>query len=140
MIKSIEDASEIIYLCQNWQFMRTGILCQLNKKNCAIEKQVTVRLISCEYSFQNINVIPVVKRKDVSFISFIFQKNFWNKWYLIWKPVQGRLESAKKLVFASSWGWPGPLNWKSTTFTRTLLDPFMTEILPVSVLLSNGTL
>ena len=95
--KSIEYTSKIVYLCQSGQFMRTGILCQLNKKNCAIEKQVTVRLISCEYSFQNINVIPVVKRKDVSFISFIFQKNFWNKWYLIWKLLYRAFRISKKI-------------------------------------------
>ena len=41
---------------------------------------------------------------------------------------------------ASSWGWPRPLNWKCTTFTITRLEPFMTEILPVSKLLSNDTL
>ena len=55
-------------------------------------------------------------------------------------PYIWRLESAKKLGVASSWGWPRPLNWKSTTFTRTRLEPFMTEILPVSKLLSNGRL
>ena len=55
-------------------------------------------------------------------------------------PIIGRSEFAKKLGVAWFWGWPCPLNWKSTTFTRTRLEPFMTEILPVSVLLSNGTL
>ena len=29
--------------------------------------------------FPNINVIPLVERKDVSFILNIFPKNFWNK-------------------------------------------------------------
>ena len=29
--------------------------------------------------FPNIDVIPLVERKDVSFISTIFPKNFWNK-------------------------------------------------------------
>ena len=40
----------------------------------------------------------------------------------------------------SSWGWPHPLNWKSITFTRTCLEPLMTEIHPVSKLLSIGML
>ena len=40
-------------------------------------------------------------------------------------------------MLASSWGWPGPLKWKSTTFTETHLEPFITEILPVSKLLSK---
>ena len=31
-------------------------------------------------------VSSLVERKDVSFILTIFPKNFWNKWYLIWKP------------------------------------------------------
>ena len=39
---------------------------------------------------------------------------------------------------ASSWGWPSPSNWKSTTFTKTRLEPVRIEILPVSILLSNG--
>ena len=26
------------------------------------------------------------ENSDVSFILTIFPKNFWNKWYLIWKP------------------------------------------------------
>ena len=29
--------------------------------------------------FLRIHVIPLVKRKDISFILTIFQKNFWNK-------------------------------------------------------------
>ena len=29
--------------------------------------------------FPNINIIPLVERKDVSFILTIFPKNFWNK-------------------------------------------------------------
>ena len=52
-------------------------------------------------------------------------------------PYIGRLESAKKLAMAPSWGWPRPLYWKSTTFTKTCLEPFMTKILPVSKLFSN---
>ena len=55
-------------------------------------------------------------------------------------PYIGRLESAKNLGVASYWGWPRPLNWKSTTFTRTHLEPLMTKILPASKLLSNDTL
>ena len=41
---------------------------------------------------------------------------------------------------APSWARPGPKNWKSTTFTRTRLEPLMTKVLPVSVLLSNNML
>ena len=42
-----------------------------------------------------------------------------------------RLESRKKLGVASPWGWPQPLNWKSTTSTQNLLEPSMVEILPL---------
>ena len=41
-------------------------------------------------------------------------------------------ESRKKLVVASSWGWPYSLNWNGNSFTKTHLEPFMTDILPVS--------
>ena len=51
-------------------------------------------------------------------------------------PYKGQLKSGRKLGVASSWGWPRPLNWKSTTFTRTRVEPLMTEILPVSNILS----
>ena len=50
------------------------------------------------------------------------------------------LESGKKLGMALSWGWPRPLNWKSTTFTKTRLEPLMADFLPVSNLLSNSGL
>ena len=69
-----------------------------------------------------------------------FQKIFGTNDTSFESPNIGHLESAQKLGVASSWGWPCPLNWKSTSFTRARLEPFMTEILPVSVLLSNGTL
>ena len=53
-------------------------------------------------------------------------------------PNNKLLESGKILGVASFWGWPRPLNWKSTTFTKTHVEPVMIEILPVSNLLSNG--
>ena len=81
---------------------------------------------------------PLIERKDVSFILNILRISGTNDTSFE-SPYIGRLESAKKLGVASSWGWPRPLNWKSTTFTRTHLEPFMTEILPVSKLLSIGT-
>ena len=34
---------------------------------------------SFSIQFPNINIIPLVERKDVSFILTIFPKNFWNK-------------------------------------------------------------
>ena len=89
---------------------------------CALENQQSKRgkmFPLFQQSFQRIS-----GTKDTSFES----------------PNIGRLEFAKKLGVASFWGWLCPINWKSTTFTRTRLEPFMTEILPVSVLLSNGTL
>ena len=87
-----------------------------------------------------VNVIPLVERKDVSFIFTIFPKNFWNKWYLIWKPLYRVFRISKKIGRGIILRVASPLNWKSTTFTKTRLEPFMTEILPVSKLLSNYTL
>ena len=55
-------------------------------------------------------------------------------------PNKKLLESGKKFGVASPWGWPHPLNWKSTTFTKTCVEPLMTEILQVSNILSIGTL
>ena len=34
---------------------------------------------------------------DVSFILTIFPKNFWNKWYLIWKPLNRAIRISKKI-------------------------------------------
>ena len=41
--------------------------------------------------------IPLVERKDVSFILTIFPKNFWNKLYLIWKPLYRAFRISKKI-------------------------------------------
>ena len=83
----------------------------------------------------------------------IIQQVFIKKFQLFWQPSQRSsetndtsfespnnklLESGKILGVASFWGWPRPLNWKSTTFTKTRVEPVMIEILPVSNLLSNG--
>ena len=48
------------------------------------------------------------------------------------------LESRKKLCLASLWGWPRALDWKSTTSTKTRLEPFIAKILSISKLLSNN--
>ena len=40
-------------------------------------------------------------------------------------------ESRKKLHMASFWGWPHSSNWKSNTFTKTCLEPLMTDLLPI---------
>ena len=56
-----------------------------------MELCITYKLVKLELScvdcfciqFLNINIIPLVKRKDVFFILTIFPKNFWNKLYLI---------------------------------------------------------
>ena len=80
VIKSIENTSKIIYLCQNGQFMRTGISCQLNKKNCATEIQVTVRLISCKWLLLNSQYMWLQKllKKCLYFIQrpYIFRNIF----------------------------------------------------------------
>ena len=55
-------------------------------------------------------------------------------------PNKKLLELGKKMGLASSWGWPRPLNWKSTTFTRTHMEPLMIEIYPVSNIFSINTL
>ena len=55
-------------------------------------------------------------------------------------PNKKLLESGKKFGVASPWGWPHPLNWKSTTFTRTRVEPLMTEILQLSNIFSIATL
>ena len=49
-------------------------------------------------------------------------------------PNKEPLELGKILGVAVSWRWPHPLNWKSTTFTWTRLEPLMSRILPVSKL------
>ena len=55
-------------------------LCPLCLEVCmSIQLQINIQ-------FPNINLIPLVERKYVTFILTIFPKNFWNKWYLIWKP------------------------------------------------------
>ena len=41
--------------------------------------------------------IPLVERKDVYFILTIFPKNFWNKLYLIWKPLYRAFRISKKI-------------------------------------------
>ena len=81
--------------------------------------------ISTFYSGGRKLVSSLVERKDVSSILTIFPKNFWNKWYLIWKPLYRAFRICKKLGVASSWGWPRPLNCKSTTFTKTCLEPLI---------------
>ena len=82
----------------------------------------------------------------------IIQQVFIKKFQLFWQPSQRSsetndtsfespnnklLESGKILGVASFWGWLRPLNWKSTTFTKTRVEPVMIEILPVSRLISN---
>jgi len=47
--------------------------------------------------FPNISIIPLVGRKDISFILTIFPKNFWNKWYLIWKLLYRAFRISKKI-------------------------------------------
>ena len=45
-------------------------------------------------------------------------------------------ESEKGLSVASSWGAQRPSNGKSTTFTKSYLEPSIIEILPISKLVS----
>ena len=45
------------------------------------------------------------------------------------------LDLGNILGVATSWGWPGPFNWKSITITKTCLRPLMMEILIFSKLL-----
>ena len=83
----------------------------------------------------------------------ILQQVFIKKFQLFWQPSQSSsetndtsfespdnklLESGEILGVSSFWGWPRPLNWKSTTFTKTRVEPVMIKILPVSNLLSNS--
>ena len=90
----------------------------------------------CIHSWSYPNLISPTVVCDWNFTAS-FQKMF----QLFWPPSQmnletndtsferpyiGCLESAKRLGVASSWGWPCPLKWKSTTFTRTRLEPFIT--------------
>ena len=55
-------------------------------------------------------------------------------------PYIEHLELGEKLGVALSWSWPRPLNQKNTSFIKSCLEPFMTEIRPLSKLLSNSGL
>ena len=39
----------------------------------------------------------LLKRKDVSFIFTTFSKSFWNKWYVIWKPLYKAFRISKDI-------------------------------------------
>ena len=59
--------------------------------------------------------------------------------YLIVFSFQMRrdLESAKKLGVASFREWPRPLNWKSTSASKTCLEHFIAKILPFKKIFTN---
>ena len=63
-----------------------------------------------------------------------FQRNFETNDTSIESTNKELLDSLKKLGVAPSWGWKCSCNWKSITFTKTCLEPSMTQILPVSKL------
>ena len=50
------------------------------------------------------------------------------------------LESGNKLGVAPSWGWPHPPYCKSNNFTKTRLEPSMTDLPPISKLVSCTTI
>ena len=61
-------------------------------------------------------VSSLVERKDVSFILTIFPKNFWNKWYLIWKPLYLAFRISKK-----NWAWHHPEGGHAPLTEKALL-------------------
>ena len=61
-------------------------------------------------------------------------KEFCNKRCINWKPWYRASWTGKKLGVVSSWGWPHPPNWKSTTFTKTHVETLM-KFSPFSKLL-----
>ena len=81
----------------------------------------------------------------------VFSQMFW----LFWPPFKRNsetndisferpdiqlLESEMKLGVASSWGLPCPLNWKSNTFSKTGVAPFMTKLFRFSFQISITTI
>ena len=78
----------------------------------------------------------------VQFSKFLspFQKNFKTNNLSIKSTNKELLDSLKKLGVAPSWGWSCSFNYKSNTFTKTCLEPSMTEILPISKLFSFTTI
>ena len=55
-------------------------------------------------------------------------------------PKIGLFESWRKLGNALSWGWSRPRNWKSNNCTKTRLEPSMTDLSPISKLVSYTTI
>ena len=77
---------------------------------------------------------------DFAFPQFLpfFQKNVETNDTSFESPKTELLESGEKVGVALSWSWPRPPKQKSTSFTRICVEPFMTQICPISKLLSNN--
>ena len=92
--------------------------------------------------YQLYRVLHVYISPLLTFLKFLAPslKSYRTSYTSVESPIIELFESGKKLGIVSSWGWPRPTYWKSTTFTKTCLEPSMTALPPISKLVSCTTI